>query len=87
MFDLAVNTGTALPFAKDKKQTNALALFDRGIIDDEEVLSQLDYPNKEKVLLRVNQKKAEMAQMQAQGNPPGGASAPPPSAPVQSPAA
>ncbi len=77
MFDIQVNTGTALPFAKSEKQNKALQLFDRAIIDDEEVLSALDYPNKEKVLLRMRAKRAEQAAMEAQAQGGGLPPAPP----------
>lgn len=65
--DVKVNTGTTLPFAKADRENKALQLFDRQIIDDEEVLKSFDYPNWEAVLARVNEKKAQMAaQQQAQ---------------------
>lgn len=70
MLDLKVNTGTSLSFAKEANKQEALALFDRGIIDDEEVLRRYDYPNWEAVLQRVNEKKAMQAQAEAQGAPP-----------------
>lgn len=71
-FDVKVTTGSSLPFAKKERMDQALQLFDRGIVDPEEVLNAMDYPNKEKVLLRMQQKMAEQAQAQAaqQGGPP-----------------
>jgi hypothetical protein len=70
--DVRVNTGTLLPFARADKENKALNLFDRGIIDEEEVLKALDYPNWEAVLQRVMEKKALAAQeaAMAQGQPP-----------------
>lgn len=65
-FDIRVNTGSSLPFAVSDKEQKAFALFDRGILDEEEVLNQIDYPNKEKVLQRLQERKAAMAQQQAQ---------------------
>jgi hypothetical protein len=64
-FDVRVNTGTSLPFAIADKEQKAYALFDRGIIDAEEVLNQIDYPNKEVILQRLNEKAAQAAQAQA----------------------
>jgi predicted NAD/FAD-binding protein len=64
MLDLKVNTGSTLSFAKDANQNKALALFDRGIIDEEEVLKAFEYPNWEAVLQRVTERKAQQAQMQ-----------------------
>jgi hypothetical protein len=65
-FDIKVNTGTSLPFAIADKEQKAFALFDRGIIDEEEVLSQIDYPNKEKVLQRLQERKAAMQTQQVE---------------------
>src|SRR3990167_506094 len=46
-FDVSVTTGSSLPFAKQERKDEALALFDRGIYDIEEVLDAVDAPNKE----------------------------------------
>jgi hypothetical protein len=54
-FDVRVSTGSALPFAKSEKEQKLLGLFDRGIIDAEEVLKQSEYPNYEAVLQRQQQ--------------------------------
>jgi len=66
-FDIKVTTGTSLPFAVADKEQKSFALFDRGIIDEEEVLNTIDYPNKEKVLQRLQERKAAMQQQQAEG--------------------
>jgi hypothetical protein len=63
--DIKVQAGSDLPFEAADKERKALALFDRQIIDEEEVLSQLQYPNKEKILMRLNDRKQLMAQQQA----------------------
>lgn len=68
-FDVRVNTGSSLPFVVADKEQKTLQLFDRGIIDEEEVLKQIEYPNREAVLERVRAKQqaaAEAAQ-QAKG--------------------
>lgn len=61
-FDVRVNTISGLPFAKANDEQKVLNLFDRAIIDDEEVLNRLEYPNREAVLQRVRQRQAEQAQ-------------------------
>jgi hypothetical protein len=68
LLDIKVNTGSTLPFIKADKENRALQLFDRGIIDEEEVLKASDYPNWEAVLQRVMERKAaaQEAEMQAQ---------------------
>jgi hypothetical protein len=60
-FDVSVITGSALPFAKAERKDEVLNLFDRGIVDNEEVLSRLEYPNKETVLERMKEKAKEAA--------------------------
>jgi hypothetical protein len=61
LFDLSVTSGTSLPYAKDKRANLAMTLFDKQVIDQEEVLNAVDWPNKEKVRQRM-QKAAEAAQ-------------------------
>jgi hypothetical protein len=61
--DLKVNAGSDLPFEAADKEQKALALFDRQIIDAEEVLNQLQYPDREKILMRLQ---ARQQQQQAQ---------------------
>jgi hypothetical protein len=63
--DIKVQAGSDLPFEAADKERKALALFDRQIIDAEEVLDQIQYPNKEKVLMRLATKQQEAAQQQA----------------------
>jgi hypothetical protein len=66
-FDVRVNTSSALPFAVADKEQKTLQLFDRGIIDEEEVLANIDYPNREAVLARLNERKAMQAEAQQKG--------------------
>ena len=72
-FKVRVATGTMLPFAKAKKQSDSYRLFDMGIIDEQEVLKNMEYPNAEAVLMRVADRKKLQAQVESdakQGNPP-----------------
>lgn len=63
--DLKVTAGSDLPFEAADKERRALALFDRQIIDAEEVLDSLNYPNKEQILQRVAERQAAAQQQQA----------------------
>ena len=65
-FDVRVNTSSALPFAVADREQKTFALYDRGIIDEKEVLDQIDYPNKEEVLKRLEERKQAEAQAAAQ---------------------
>ena len=65
-FDVRVSTGSSLPFALADKEQKALNLFDRGIIDAEEVLKTVDYPNREAILDRLKQREQEAAAAQQQ---------------------
>jgi hypothetical protein len=71
-FDIQIATGSALPFEKAKIQQESLNLFDRQVIDAEELLKNINYPNREAVLKRMADKAAMAAQQQqqAQGQPP-----------------
>ena len=63
--DVKVQAGSDLPFEAADKERKALALFDREIIDAEEVLNQLQYPNREKILMRLNERQQLAAQQAA----------------------
>lgn len=64
--DIFVETGSSLPFAKFEREQRLYGLFDRGIIDAEEVLTGLDYPNKEALLERMAQAQQAQAEAEAQ---------------------
>jgi hypothetical protein len=68
-FDVRVTTGSSLPFNKAEKEQRLYGLFDRQIIDGEEVLKGLDYPNYEAIQMRMQQKAMEAAQAQAANGP------------------
>lgn len=63
--DVRVQTGSSLAFAKARKAQDAKDLFNQGVIDAEELLKTLDWPNWQAVLERVKQQQAEAAQAQA----------------------
>lgn len=63
-FDIRVKSGSELPFQVADIERKSLALFDRGIIDEEEVLTRLDVPNKEKILQRLQQRQQAAAEQQ-----------------------
>ena len=71
-FDVMVSSGSSLPFEKDRIEQQSYALFDRQIIDAEEVLKNIKYPNAEAVMQRMMDK-----QMQAQEQEAMAAQAPP----------
>ncbi len=62
-FDVKVNTVSGLPFAKAESEQKLFALYDRQVIDAEELLKGIDYPNAESVLSRL----AERQQVEAGG--------------------
>jgi hypothetical protein len=64
-FDVKVNTGSGLPFKKAEKERRLLELFQLNIIDRRTVLEELEFPNMEEVLQRVEE--ADAAAAQAQG--------------------
>jgi hypothetical protein len=62
--DVRVTTGSSLPFARAEKEQKLLSLFDRGIIDAQEVMKGMDFPNWEAILNRVQEKQAQAAAAQ-----------------------
>lgn len=64
-FDIIVNTVSGLPFSEAQKQDKLMGLFSAGVIDAEEVLKGIDYPNYQAVLARVQQQQAAASQAAA----------------------
>lgn len=69
-FDVKITTGSALPFEKQRVEQQTFNLFDRQIIDAEEVLKNLRYPNAESLMKRMNEKAMQAQQAQAQAQAP-----------------
>lgn len=68
-FDIKIKSGSDLPFEIADIERKSLALFDRGIIDEEEVLNRLDVPNKEKILQRLQERQQAAAEAAAAEQP------------------
>lgn len=71
-FDVRVVTGSSLPFAKAEREARQFKLFEMGVIDAQELLESLDYPNWQKVQMRMQEAAAaqQQAEMAAKGQPP-----------------
>lgn len=67
VFDVKVLSGTALPYAKATRSQLALQLFDRKALDVESLLDTLEWPDKSKVLNKLQEQNQQQAQ---QGQPP-----------------
>jgi hypothetical protein len=81
LFDISVTSGTSLPYAKDKRASLALTLFDKKLIDQKEVLTAVDWPRKEEVMQRMD-KSAQDAASAQQAQAPAMPGAPAPTAPT-----
>jgi len=51
--DIRVNVGSSLGFAKQKRETTAKELFQLGILTPEELLEEIEYPNRAKIIQRI----------------------------------
>lgn len=85
--DVSVSTGSTLPFIKAQKAQDANDLFDRGAIDQEELLKAREWPNWQGVMARMQQAaqvkaEQEAAAAQAQAAAKAGMSAAPPPLPA-----
>ena len=62
-FDVRIGAGSTLPVSKSARFQQAITLFDRGAIDQQELLKSAAWPKWEEVLMRMQQ--AQMQQMMA----------------------
>jgi hypothetical protein len=63
--DIRITTGTTLPFAKARRKQEAKELYQLGIYDEEDLLTDLEHPRKESVLQKLQERKAMQAEQQA----------------------
>jgi len=61
-FDIDVQSGTSLPFAKDKKQQLALSLYDKKAIDQRDLLDKLDWEKRDETIKRMDMAAGMMPQ-------------------------
>lgn len=66
-FDVKVTTGSSLPFSKVEKEQRLFNLYDRKIIDAEQVLKDMEYPNYQAILSRMMEAQAAQAAAEQQG--------------------
>lgn len=59
--DVKISTGTTLPFAKVQRQQTDMQLFEKGIIDVETLLKNMEYPNYENVIQKLKDRSADAA--------------------------
>ena len=64
--DIRITIGTSLPHAKAKKEERANQLYQLGIYDVEDLLTDLEHPRQAKILEKFNQRQFEAAQAEAQ---------------------
>lgn len=65
--DVRVTTGSGLGFEKDRKFNMAQVLFDRGAIDEPELLKAAEWPDWESVWQKVSERRAQNQQQQPPG--------------------
>lgn len=67
LFDVKVQAGTAMPFAKAQRSNLAIKLFESGAIDQKALLDTLEWDKAQEVITRMEQKAAAAQQLQPQG--------------------
>jgi hypothetical protein len=72
-FDTRVSVGSSLPFRKQQREARAEKLFQLGIYDEEDLLTDLEHPRKEQIMEKIVKRKqaeaqaVEQQQLQQQG--------------------
>lgn len=64
VFDIDIQTGTSVPFMREKMGSLALKLAQMGLIDQQATLDAVDFKNRDEVLKRMEQKQIEAQKMQ-----------------------
>jgi hypothetical protein len=57
-FDTRVSVGSSLPFRKAQREARAQQLFQLGIYDAEDLLTDLEHPRKDQILEKISEKQA-----------------------------
>lgn len=70
-FDVRIGAGSTLPVSKSARFQQAITLFDRQAIDQQELLKAAAWPKAEEVLMRMQMQQQQMMMAQ-QGMPPEG---------------
>ncbi len=65
-FDVEIKVGPSLPYSQALLYEQAKEFYQLGIIDREAVLEATNFPDKEKILKRMEMKEQQMAQMEQQ---------------------
>lgn len=65
LFDVKVQAGTAMPFAKAQRGNLAMKLFESQAIDQEALLDALEFPKAQEIMQRMEAKAMEQAQAEA----------------------
>lgn len=81
-FDVRIGAGSTLPVSKSARFQQAITLFDRGAIDQQELLKSAAWPKWEEVLARMQMQQQQMMMAQ-QGMNPEGVPPPPPGSPEE----
>ena len=63
--DIKITTGSSLPFAKAKREARAKELYQLGIYDAEDLLTDLEHNRKDLILEKFNRRKAAEAEAMA----------------------
>lgn len=53
--DIRISVGSSLPYAKQVRTANGFKLYEMGIIDAEELLEQIDYPNRDRIVEKLKE--------------------------------
>lgn len=69
--DIRFKAGTQLPLQKARDEKRAMEFYKVGIFDEEDLLNEVDIPNKDKILAKIQKRKQMAAEQQVlTGQPP-----------------